>query len=391
MAESIREMPDAAREKIFRLAFGVTGLGVFGASAISPVLPDIAAQFGVDAGQTSGLVGWFILPMALLSLPLGALANRFSLKPVLIACLLLYGAAGLACALAPDFATLLAFRILQGCGAAALELFGLVILIEAAEPAKLHDAIGRNAGVIGLSTALAPVLSGLLALASWRASFLPALLGLPLAFAIWRGLPELARPAPTPVAALRDFVARRAVIASLFATLLIFLFLFCALLSFAPEKATRLGVNSSLVIALIPMASAIMIGVSAPRMGGLLGRWGGRNLMSAAYGLYGAAMLAFALAPHFIVLVIGAALLGAAHGLLFPLIQTILARQAPHEGSVMFMALNVATIGVGQTVAPLIMSGLFDAFGLNAVFYAGAGVAAAMIFAARLMFSAKDV
>jgi hypothetical protein len=41
----------AALSQTFVIAFAVTAIAVYGASAVSPVLPDIATTFNVDAAQ----------------------------------------------------------------------------------------------------------------------------------------------------------------------------------------------------------------------------------------------------------------------------------------------------------------------------------------------------
>jgi ACDE family multidrug resistance protein len=369
----------AALSRTFVIAFAVTAIAVYGASAVSPVLPDIATAFNVDAAQASLLVSLFILPMAVLTPFIGFVAHRLSLRRVLIACLLLYGIAGVACAEAPTFPILVLLRILQGCGGAALELFGLVILIEASEPSQLHSAIGRNAGVIGISTAAAPLLSGLLSLVSWRATFLSAAIAFPLALAVKLYLPGLPRTDSASRPSLRAFLTRPIVISSLVTTLVVFLFLFGILLSFVPEKARRIGIHSDFLISLVPTACAIAITVTAPFMGRLQKRLGMRRIVALAYALYALSMGAFYVSSDLPMLLLGGVLLGAAHGLLFPLVQSLLAQEAPAEGSVIFMSFNIAAIGIGQTLSPLLISALFESAGLAAVFALAMAVALAMI------------
>jgi MFS transporter, ACDE family, multidrug resistance protein len=377
--------------RTFTIAFAVTALAVYGASAISPVLPDIAKTFSLDAAQASLLVSLFILPMAVLTPLLGFAADRLSLRPVLIACLLLYGIAGVACALAPNFTWLLLFRILQGCGGAALELFGLVILIEAAEPTQLHSAIGRNAGVIGISTAIAPLASGLLSLISWRATFLSAAIAFPLAIAVKLYLPVLPPVSKQLRPSVAEFLRKPIVLNSLATTLLVFLFLFGVLLSFVPEKAQRVGIHSDFLISLVPASCAIAITLTAPFMGAVLKRIGTRRVIALAYVLYALSMAAFYLASGLPMLGMGGLLLGAAHGLLFPLIQSMLAKEAPAEGSVSFMSFNIAAIGVGQTLTPLIMSAVFESMGLSAVFVLAMTLALAMIPVSALLFRGRAI
>jgi ACDE family multidrug resistance protein len=375
------------RSRSFMIAYGVTAISVFGASAVSPVLPDIAKAFGADAAQASLLVSLFILPMAVLTPLIAMASDRLTLRPVLIACLLLYGVAGVACAAAPGFPLLVGLRVLEGTGAAALELFGLVILIEAADPARLHAAIGRNAGVIGISTAAAPLLSGLLSLISWRATFLSAAMAFPLALAVKLYLPNLARVENRSRPPLFDFLRRPIVVGALVTTLVVFLFLFGVLLSFVPEQAARIGIHSDFVIALVPTSCAVAITATAPFMTRLLRRHGPRNVIVLTYILYALSMVVFCLSSTFAMLELGAILLGAAHGLLFPLIQVLLAKEAPLEGSVVFMSFNIAAIGLGQTFAPLIMSAAFEAAGLQAVFGLAAALAIAMIPVTWLFFA----
>jgi MFS transporter, ACDE family, multidrug resistance protein len=380
--------------RTFTIAFAVTALAVYGASAISPVLPDIAAAFNVDAARASLLVSLFILPMAVLTPLIGLAAHRLSLRPVLIVCLLIYGVAGLACAEAPTFSTLLALRILQGCGGAALELFGLVILIESAAPSQLHSAIGRNAGVIGLSTAVAPLVSGALAFIGWRATFLSAALAFPLALAVKLYLPALPGKSPGKVGAshlsLGVFLRKPIVVSCLVSTLVVFLFLFGVLLSFVPEKAQRIGIHSDFLIALVPTGCAVAIGVTAPFMGKLMKYLGMRGVVTLAYVLYALSMGAFHVGSDLLVLVFGGVLLGAAHGLLFPLIQALLAKEAPPEGSVIFMSFNIAAIGIGQTLTPLLTSAIFESAGLGAVFVVTLAVALVMIPVSWMVLRAEE-
>jgi MFS transporter, ACDE family, multidrug resistance protein len=382
--------PSAPVSRTFTIAFAVTALAVYGASAISPVLPDIATAFNIDAARASLLVSLFILPMAVLTPLIGLAAHRLSLRPVLIVCLLIYGVAGLACAQAPTFSILLGLRILQGCGGAALELFGLVILIESAAPSQLHSAIGRNAGVIGLSTAVAPLVSGALALIGWRATFLSAALAFPLALAVKIYLPALPHKVSASHLSLGTFLRKPIVVSCLVSTLVVFLFLFGVLLSFVPEKAQRIGIHSDFLIALVPTGCAVAIGVTAPFMGKLMKRLGMRGVVTLAYVLYALSMGAFYVGSDLLVLVLGGILLGAAHGLLFPLIQALLAKESPPEGSVIFMSFNIAAIGIGQTLTPLLTSAIFESAGLGAVFVVTLAAALVMIPVSWMVLRAEE-
>ena len=377
-AAAIRD-GEVRRRRAIRIGYAVTAVSVFGASSVTPVLPSIGQAFGVDGAATALLVSLFILPMAVLTLPVGYLADRYSLRPILVGCLLLYASAGLACMVAPDFRTLLLLRVLQGCGAAALELFGLVILIQATPPEQLNTVIGRNAGVIGLSVTTAPLLSGLLSLISWRVTFVVSAAALPLAYLALTRLQVPPRSLDRERPALRAFLGNARVWKALFTTLVVFLFAFGVLLTFVPDQAVAVGVRTGVLIALLPASSAVAIGLVAPRMDGVLARHGERGVALLALLAYTLGLLAFIEAGTFVWLLVGALLLGVGHGLLFPLSQAMLAREAPSQGSVLFLSLNITAIGVSQTLSPLLMSAVYDQFGLRSVFVVALAVSLALV------------
>ena len=75
---------------------------------------------------------------------------------------------------------------------------------------------------------------------------------------------------------------------------------------------------------------------------------------------------------------VGSLLLGVGHGLLFPLSQTMLAREAPSQRGVLFLSLNITAIGVSQTLSPLLMSAVYNQFGLRSVFVVAFAVSLAL-------------
>ena len=102
------------------IVFAVTLMAVLGTSSVTPAFPEVAQEFGISRGQVGLLITVFTLPGVLLTPVLGALSDRFGRRKILIPSLVLFGIAGGACAFAPDFDLLLAFRALQGVGAASL-------------------------------------------------------------------------------------------------------------------------------------------------------------------------------------------------------------------------------------------------------------------------------
>jgi DHA2 family methylenomycin A resistance protein-like MFS transporter len=132
---------------------------------------------GIHAG-VSGLqwvVDSYALTFAALLLSAGAVGDRAGARRAFIGGLLLFSAASLGCALAPNAAALIVARAVQGAGASTLVPCSLALLNRAC----CDDAVARAravslwtaAGSIGL--ALGPVLGGALVTAfGWRSIFL---------------------------------------------------------------------------------------------------------------------------------------------------------------------------------------------------------------------------
>jgi MFS family permease len=131
------------------------------------------------------------LPLSALLLLGGAAGDRFGRRRILIAGILLFALASLACAAAPSIGVLLAGRSLQGVGAAMLMPNSLAILGSTFSGEKKGRAIGIWAAAGAVMGAIGPVVGGwLIDLGNWRAIFL---INVPLAAAVllgWAHVPD---------------------------------------------------------------------------------------------------------------------------------------------------------------------------------------------------------
>ncbi|WP_435056807.1 MFS transporter [Streptomyces capoamus] len=130
---------------------------------------------GLDVG-TRGLewtVDAYTIVLAGLLVSSGALADRFGRRRVFQWGLTVFGAASLACALAPSAGALVAARAVQGIGASMLSPVALAIVVNVMpDPRERARAIGVWASVFGLSMAVGPVTGGaLVAGLGWRSLF----------------------------------------------------------------------------------------------------------------------------------------------------------------------------------------------------------------------------
>ena len=148
-------------------------------SVVNVGLPSIASNLHAGAADLQWVVNAYLLPLSALLLLGGALGDRWGRGRTLAAGVTLFGAASLACALAPSLPWLLAGRAAQGVGAAVLMPNSLALLGATFTGEARGRAIGLWAATGAAMGALGPVLGGaLIDTVGWRAVFL---INLPLA------------------------------------------------------------------------------------------------------------------------------------------------------------------------------------------------------------------
>lgn len=98
-------------------AIATVGATIF---AISPLLPDIAASFGVAAAQAGWLIGVYGLSMAIVAPTVGLLARRLPRARVIVAGLLLFALVWLLAAATRRFDALLGLTLLAGAATGAV-------------------------------------------------------------------------------------------------------------------------------------------------------------------------------------------------------------------------------------------------------------------------------
>jgi MFS family permease len=132
----------------------------------------------------------YLLAAAVCLVPFGRLADIHGRRRVFAAGVLVYAGASLACALAPSAAVLLAARLVQGVGGAAIFGTNVAILTSVLPPGRRGAALGLNVASVYLGLSLGPPLGGVLTEhAGWRSLFhLSAALGAALAVIVHRGL-----------------------------------------------------------------------------------------------------------------------------------------------------------------------------------------------------------
>lgn len=141
---------------------------------VNVALPSIGAHLGAPISVLQWVVDGYNLAVASLLLLGGRAGDRFGHRRVYLAGLVLFGLGSALCAAAPGASWLIAFRVLQG-GGAAIELPAtLAILTHTfAEGPRRSQAVGIWAGAAGSALIIGPVLGGaLVATLGWRSVFL---------------------------------------------------------------------------------------------------------------------------------------------------------------------------------------------------------------------------
>jgi DHA2 family methylenomycin A resistance protein-like MFS transporter len=142
------------------------------ALVVNVALPSIGRDLGGGITGLQWVVDGYTLMFAALVLSAGALSDRIGARQAYGLGLAVFVAASAACGLAPGLGVLVAARLAQGAGAAAMMPASLALVREG-----YHDAAERARAIAiwslgaAVASAAGPVVGGFLTLLSWRAIF----------------------------------------------------------------------------------------------------------------------------------------------------------------------------------------------------------------------------
>ena len=163
---------ESARPWVLATAILGSSMAFIDGSVVNVALPAMQADLATSVAGAQWIVNAYLLLLGALMLVGGAAGDRFGRKRVFASGVALFGAASVACGLAPDAGTLIAARAAQGVGGALLVPGSLALISAAYPPAERGRAIGTWAGFSALTTGFGPVLGGWLVDGwSWRPVF----------------------------------------------------------------------------------------------------------------------------------------------------------------------------------------------------------------------------
>src|SRR6188474_143101 len=131
-------------------------------TVVNVALPSIQRSLDAGISQLEWVVNGYALTFAVLMLTGGKLADLLGRRKIFLLGLVVFTGASLACGLAGSASELIAWRALQGAGAALMMPATLAIISAAFPPRQRGLAIGIWAGVSAMALAIGPLLGGIL-------------------------------------------------------------------------------------------------------------------------------------------------------------------------------------------------------------------------------------
>jgi ACDE family multidrug resistance protein len=377
MATHVRPVAVPWRSPTVQAVLASSFLVVFGVPLVGPALPTVRVAFDLSDAGAGLLITAYTLPAVVLSPLVGMAADAVGRRRVLLPALLGFSLAGGAVAFAPTFPVVLALRLVQGACAAGIFTVTLTLVGDAFDGADRSAILGVNAAVLGVSSALAPLLGGWLVEAGWNVPFLVFFAGVPVAGFVALRLPEPAIEYSAPGLAYLRGAARalpsRPALALYTAAFLLSVAFVGTLFTALPFLLERTyGLPPVWVGAVLTGATLVAAGTSA-LLGRLAGRFTVRSLIVGSFLGMGASLTVAWFLPTLAGVVLAAVGFGAALGVAFPAIDVAVSGLAPDRYRAGALSLRGSVSALGATGGPLLFTGLARTVAYPTI-VAGAGV-----------------
>ena len=167
---------------------GLTGLG---SAAVAVALPDLVQDLDVSPDRGAWVISAYAITMAVGTGLYGRGADNAGVRTPLATGVVLLSLGAILAAAAPNYLSLLAARVLQGCGAGAAPVLTYAVIRLKYDGGVRSTALGNLAGAAVAGMALGPIAGGLLTESiSWRAAMAVPALALVVLAILWRSLPS---------------------------------------------------------------------------------------------------------------------------------------------------------------------------------------------------------
>lgn len=364
-----------------------------GVTSIAPAFPSIANALDVSAQKIGLLITFFTLPGIFITPILGILADRYGRKIVLVPSLLLFGAAGTACAFATSFEQMLLFRALQGMGSASLGALNLTLIGDLYSGNRRATAMGYNGSVLSIGTAFYPAVGGGLALFGWFYPFFLSLLAIPVGIFVLIRLDKTGSDVKLNVTEIFRTVASsvisKKVFPLFFGIFMTFIILYGGYITYFTILLDQKFDQNSLWIGIILSGSSFITAYAASQLGKLTIRYSEVILIRTAALLYLFIFLFLPQVENIWWFMLPVAVFGAAQGINIPSIFNLLTGYADKEYRAAFLSVNWMVMRAGQAIGPYVLGLVYTMVSLNGTFYAAA-VAAGLFVISSFFFMKAD-
>jgi EmrB/QacA subfamily drug resistance transporter len=153
---------------LWTLSLGVFA-GALDLSVLSPALPALGRDLGVQLGDLAWVFTLYLL-VTVLSIALAStLADRYGRRPIYLACLVLFAAGSIVAIAAPSYTIFLAARAIQALGAGGIFPVATATIGDVVPAGRRGAALGIVAATWGLAAVIGPSVGGLIThFVSWR-------------------------------------------------------------------------------------------------------------------------------------------------------------------------------------------------------------------------------
>lgn len=380
--EQHKSAKNVTQDKNLYIIIGVTLISIIGGQTIAPILPSLTDVFNISPREVELVMTLFVLPIGIATPILGVLADRIGIKAVLIPALIIFGFAGCSAASVDHFQYLIGFRFLQGLGAAPLDALALTMIAMLYNGRTLGTAMSINAAVIGISSAIYPLLGGVLGSISWKYPFLLSAFAFPLLMLVIMVLKLPTKPANVEKQTLKFYLKNtwkslnnRSVLGLLFAVGSIFMIQFGAFTTYVPIFAgVSLGA-SGFMNGIILCAISLAVAISASQLGWLIQRFSEITLIKVSFIISAVALLIIPAINNPWLLLIPNILFGISLAFALPSSQALLAGLSAQDSRAGFMAVNASVQSLGQALGPVLGTIAIAIWGIKGVFFSNAGYA----------------
>lgn len=178
------EQAGVIRDRAFLVLLLANLTSPLGPALVSPLLDTLTGVFAVSEAEIGLMVSAYTAPGIVVIPIVGILADKYGRKPLLTTGLLLFGASGTALTLTTDFRIVIALRLLQGIGGAAIVPVIITSIGDLYTGAVEATAQGLRLSTSGLSQAIFPVIAGVIVAFAWQYPLLLYGIAIPIAVVI---------------------------------------------------------------------------------------------------------------------------------------------------------------------------------------------------------------